>query len=111
MMTLRRTIQKMKNPLLHFIRTKENSVFGVSSIYIIELCTHLRLNFSNLNEHKRRIFNFSNMMYPMCNYGADITITIYYYLLCKLFQKKLNVNSMLIFVETASRRWSAGCPR
>ena len=40
--------------MIKIIRTKENSVFGVIDIYGIKLFTHLRLNFSHLNEHKFR---------------------------------------------------------
>ena len=41
-----------KKSLIKIIRTKENSVFGVSDIYGIKLHTRLRLNFSHLNKHK-----------------------------------------------------------
>ena len=44
-------IKKFKKTLIKIIRTKENSVFGVSDIYGIKLLTRFRLNFSHLNEH------------------------------------------------------------
>ena len=46
------SIKKFKKMLIKIIRTKENSVFGVSDIYGIKLHTRLRLNFSHLNKHK-----------------------------------------------------------
>ena len=63
------SIEKFKKALIKIIRTKENSVFGVSDIYGIKLLTRLRLNFSHLNEHKFR-HNFNNTINPMCNCGA-----------------------------------------
>ena len=66
------------------IRTKENSVFAVSDIYDIKLLTHLRLNFSHLNEHKFR-HNFNDMINPMCNCGAATKTTIHYLLRCRYF--------------------------
>ena len=44
---------------MKFIRTKENSVFGVFKVYGIKLLTRLTLSFSHLNEHKFR-YNFNN---------------------------------------------------
>ena len=63
------SIEKFKKGLIKIIRTKENSVFGVSDIYGIKLLTRLRLNFSHLNEHKFR-HDFNNTINPMCNCGA-----------------------------------------
>ena len=48
------------------IKTKENSVFGVSDIYGIKMLTHLLLNFSHLNEHKFR-HNLNDTINLMCN--------------------------------------------
>ena len=74
-------IKKFKKTLIKVIRTKENSVFGVSSIYGIKLLTHLRLNFSHLNEHKFR-HNFNDVINPMCNCGAATKTIIHYLLRC-----------------------------
>ena len=63
------SIKKFKKTLMKIIRTKENSVFGVSDIYGIKLLTRLRLNFSHLNKHKF-IHYFNDTTNPMCNYGA-----------------------------------------
>ena len=78
------SIKKFKNTLKKVIRTKENSVFAVSDIYDIKLLTHLRLNFSHLNEHKFR-HNFNDMINPMCNCGAATKTTIHYLLRCRYF--------------------------
>ena len=59
--------------LIKVIRTKENSVFGVSDIYGIKLLTHLRLNFSHLNKHKVR-HNFNNTINPMYNYSFPLEL-------------------------------------
>ena len=61
MMTLRR-MTRFNNSiktLIKFIRTRENSVFGVSDIHSIQLRTSLGLSFSNLSEHKFR-YNFTD---------------------------------------------------
>ena len=67
--------------LIKIIRTKENSVFGVSDIYSIKLLIHLRLNLSHLNEDKSR-HNFINTINPMCNCIAATETTIHYLLHC-----------------------------
>ena len=66
------------------IRTKENSVLGVSDIYGIKLLTCLRLNFSHLNEHKFRN-NFNDTINLMYNCGAATETTIHYLLRCRLY--------------------------
>ena len=78
------SIKKFKNTLKKVIRTKENSVFAVSDIYDIKLLTHLRLNFSHLNEHKFR-HNFNDTINSMCNCGAATKTTIYYLFLYQLY--------------------------
>ena len=57
------SIKKFKKMLIKIIRTKENSVFGVSDIYGVKLLTPIRLNFSRLNEHKFR-HKFNDMINP-----------------------------------------------
>ena len=41
-----------KTCILNFVRLRENSVFEVHDINGLKLLTRLRLDFSNLNEHK-----------------------------------------------------------
>ena len=50
----RDSINKLKSSALTFIRHRENSVFANHDINSIKLLTHLRLNFSHLNEYKLR---------------------------------------------------------
>ena len=80
------SIKKFKKTLIKIIRTKENSVFGVSDIYGIKLLTRLRLNFSHLNKHKFR-HNFNDTINPMCNCATTTESTIHY-LLSTLFSSK-----------------------
>ena len=85
-MTLRR-LNRLKNSkitLIKVIRTKENSVLGVSDIYGIKLLTRLKLNFSHLNEHKFRQ-NCNDTINLMCNCGAATETTIHYLLRCRLY--------------------------
>ena len=78
------SIKKFKKTLIKVIRTKENSVFGVSDIYGTKLLTRLKLNFSHLNEHKFR-HSFNNTINPMWNCGAVTETTIHYLLRCRLY--------------------------
>ena len=75
--------QKLTETLIK-LTSNGNSVFGNSDIYGINLFTHLRLNFSHLNEHNFR-HNFNNTINPMCNCGADTERTIHYLLRSQLY--------------------------
>ena len=66
------------------IKTKENSVFGVSHIHGIKLLTRLRLSFSHLNEPKFRR-NFYDTINPMCKCDASTETTMHYLLRCQLY--------------------------
>ena len=46
------SVKTFKLSILNFVRPRENSVFAVHDINGLKLLTHLRLNFSHLNEHK-----------------------------------------------------------
>ena len=79
------SISIFKNQILNFIKTKENSLFGIHDILGVKLLTRLRLNFSHLNEHKFR-HNFKDTINPMCSCGSDIESTMHFLLkLPKLF--------------------------
>ena len=69
------------------IKTKENSVFGVSYIHGIKLLTRLRLSFSHLNEPKFRQ-NFYDTINPMCKCDASTERTMHYLLRCRLYSKR-----------------------
>ena len=77
-------IQKFKKTLIRFIRTKENSVFGVSDLYGIKVPTRLELNISHLNEHKFK-HNLNDTINPMQKCGADIETNTHYLLRCQLY--------------------------
>ena len=59
------SINTFKLSILNIARHRENSVFADHDINGLNLLTHLRLNFSHLNEHKFR-HNFNHTMNPMC---------------------------------------------
>ena len=73
-----------KKILIKIIRTKKNSVFGVSDIYGVKLPTRFRLNSSPLNEHMFR-HNFNDTINPICNCGAATETTIDYILRRRLY--------------------------
>ena len=87
-MTLRRLNglknSKKQKTLIKVIRTKENSVFGVSDIYGIKLLTRLRLNFSHFYEHTFR-HNFKDTVNLMCSCSAITETTIHDLLRCRLY--------------------------
>ena len=56
--------KQFKKTILDFIRTKENSVYAIHDISGLKLLTHLRLNFSHLNEHEFR-HNFKDTINPV----------------------------------------------
>ena len=93
-----KSIKKIKETLIKVIRTKENSVFGVSDIYSIKLLTHLRLNFKVKFRH-----NSKYMINPMCNFGAPTETTIYYHYVADIIQFKVRssfmeyINYILLF--------------
>ena len=77
-------MNKFKVTILNFIRPKRNSVFDVNDTNGIKLLSGLRLNLSNLNEHKFR-HNFNNMVDPMCTCGCEPETTFPYLLRCNLY--------------------------
>ena len=50
----------------------------------MKLLTHLRLDFSHLNEHKFR-HNFNDTINPMCSCGKEPEATVHYLLRCDLY--------------------------
>ena len=67
------SIKIFKKTLIKIIRTKENSVFGVSDICGIKLLTCFRLNVSHLNEHKSR-HNFNNTINPIISCATAVLL-------------------------------------
>ena len=73
-----------KSSILNFVRPRENAIFEVHDIKGVTLLTHLRLDFSHLDEHKFR-HNFNDIVNPMCSYGKEPETTIQYLLRCDLY--------------------------
>ena len=70
--------------ILSFIRAKENSVFAIHDTKDLKLLTHLRLNFSDLNEHKFR-HGFRDIVDPMLKWDLEIEATLHFLLCCRLY--------------------------
>ena len=68
----------------HFIRPKENSVFSIHDTKGIKLLIRLRLNFSDLNEHKLR-HGFRDTVDPMCTCRLETKATLQFLLRCRLY--------------------------
>ena len=60
------------------------SVFAVHDINGLKLLTHLRLNFSHLNEHEFRN-NFNYTINPMRTCGKEYKTTLHYLLRCDFY--------------------------
>ena len=76
--------KQFKTTILDFIRPKENYICAIHDISGLKLLTHLRLNFSHLNEHKFR-HNFKDTINPMCSCGFKPETSDHYLLRCKLY--------------------------
>ena len=78
------SVNKFKEIILSFIRSKVNSVFAIHDTKCLKLLTRLRLNFSHLNEHKFR-HGFKDTVDPMCKCGLETETTLYFLLRCMLY--------------------------
>ena len=78
------SVNKFKETTISFIRLKENSVFAIHDTKGLKLLTHLRLNFSHLNEHKFR-HGFKDTVDPMCRCGLETETTLHFLLRCRLY--------------------------
>ena len=76
--------KQFKKTILDFIRPKENSIYAIHDISGLKLLTRLRLNFSDLNEHKFQ-YNYKDTINPMCTCGLEPETTDHYLLHCKLY--------------------------
>ena len=59
------SLSTFKKALLVFCKTEENSLFNVHNPTGVKYLNRLRLNFSNLNEHKFH-HNFRDTVNPLC---------------------------------------------
>ena len=71
-----------KKAFLSFLKTSENLVFAIHDNNGIKLLTCLRLNFSNVDEHKFR-HNFLGTVNPMCSCGFEPETTAHFLLCCQ----------------------------
>ena len=76
--------KQFKKTILDFIRPKENSIYAIHDISDLKLLTRLRLNFSDLNEHKFQ-HNYKDTINPMCTCGFEAETTDHYLLHYKLY--------------------------
>ena len=64
--------------LLSFVKTSKNSVFAIHDNNGIKLLTHLRLNFSHLND--TNLDNFLDTLNPICSCGSEPETTAHFLL-------------------------------
>ena len=76
--------KQFKKTIVDFFMSKENSIYAIHDISGLKLVTHLRLNFSHLNEHKCRQ-DFKDTVNPMCSCSFEPETTDQYLLRCKLY--------------------------
>ena len=74
------SIPSFKNHLLGFIRPKGNSLFGIRDNFGIKLLTKIRVEFSDLRDHR---FNHNfNCNDPTCFCDEDDETIVHYFLSC-----------------------------
>ena len=73
--------------LLVFCKTEENSLFNVRSPIGVKYLNRLRLNFSDLNEHKF-YHNFRDAVNPLCCCNTETETTTHYLLRCHFFSEQ-----------------------
>ena len=69
-----------KNHLNKFIRPKGNSFFGIRDKFGINLLTKIRVEFSDLRDHRYN-HNF-NCEIPTCSCGVEDETSVHYFLCC-----------------------------
>ena len=75
------SISLFKKALLKFIRPSAAHVFDVTDYSGLKLLTRLRLNLSNLNEHKFR-HNFRDTLNPLCTCSLEPETLTHFLLHC-----------------------------
>ena len=94
------SIAIFKNRLLSFIRPMQSDVYNRFDPIGLKFLTHLRLDFSNLNEHRFR-HNFQDCLNPLCSCSLQTEDTIHYLLHCHHFsQQRIDlINSVKYIFE------------
>ena len=89
-----KSIAEFKRKLLSKIRPTENNVYNIYDIEGIGILTTLRLQFSDLNEHRfRHRFNVAS---PLCNCGTANEDNQHFLLYCPFFDNfRVNLHGEL----------------
>ena len=66
------------------MRKKENSVFSIYDLVGVKLLTHLRFQFSHLNEHKFR-HGLGDTINTISACGSEVETTEHFLLCCHLY--------------------------
>ena len=67
----------------NYIRSPENLLFGISDKIGVKLLTKIRVNFSDLRDH--RFHHNFNCTTPVCRCGLDDETSVHYFLRCPMF--------------------------
>ena len=77
------SVQSFKKYLNNFKRPAGNSIFGIRDKFGIKLLTKIRVNFSDLRDHR---FNHSfNCENPICSCGVEDETSVHFFLRCPHF--------------------------
>ena len=80
---------------------KENSIFSIHDTFGVKLLTRLRLQFSNLNEHKFR-HGFVDTINTMCTCESEVETTEHFLLHCHLyFPQRLELSENLEKIDSS----------
>ena len=96
------SVNKFREIILSFIRSKENSVFPIHDTKGLKLLTRLRLNFSHLIEHKFR-HRFRDAVGPMCKCGIETETALNFLLHCRLYSTIRNSWTIYLLLPHSSR--------
>ena len=81
-------LNQLKSLKIYCKQKKENLLLCTYDPLGVKLLTHLRLQFSHLNEHKFR-HGFSDTINPMCVCGTEVETTDHFFLCCQLQYSKI----------------------
>ena len=78
------SISMFKSKILSFICPVQSNIYNIFDPKGLKFLTHLRSNFSHLNEHRFR-HNFQDCMNPLCSCNLEVEDTSHYLLHCHHF--------------------------
>ena len=74
------SLSSFKINLINFVRPPGHSFYGISDKFGIKLLTKIRVEFSDLRDHR---FNHNfNCVSPVCNCGEEDETSIHFFLCC-----------------------------